>query len=535
VSCVPTANGTFSISVTTTDSNDYAVTSGTLSFVIYADPIVTAPQASLASVDLGQSVKITTTVSAGTGSYTFVWKGLPDGCSGHQKSLRCTATAPGSFMISVTVTDTNDFTVNSSALSFVVYADPTVSAPRPSSVSVDLGQTVVFNVTAGSGTGVYAFDWSGLPTGCSGNQSSVNCTPSASGHSSISVTVTDSNGMAVTSPALHFVVYPRPGLSAVGASRASVDLGQNVTFSVTASFGTGTYTYEWLGLPAGCSGNLSSVPCTPTVVGPSSISVKVTDSTGTAVTSNATSFEVFADPTVSVTANRVDLDAGTSVTLIAAATLGSGGYNYSWAELPTGCSGSAGTITCSPTVPGNYSVSVTIIDSNSFSVQSAAVRLAVANPLSATISATPASPASGASVTFSALVSGGTGPLTYAWKFGDGSGGVGPTVVHTFTTSGNYSVLLWVNDSSGVSVLKGFDLKVSNLTTVLPSVPGVPKTSGVPLTTILRNVLILIAVAALLVTVYLEIQRPRGGRPAVEESPNEGSPGITNSAPPGAG
>src|SRR3989442_4390234 len=47
----------------------------------------------------------------------------------------------------------------------------------------------------------------------------------------------------------------------------------------------------------------------------------------------------------------------------------------------------------------------------------------------------------------------GTGPLTYAWDFGDGQRGTGATPTHAYLTDGTYLVTLTVADSGGAQIL----------------------------------------------------------------------------------
>ena len=46
-------------------------------------------------------------------------------------------------------------------------------------------------------------------------------------------------------------------------------------------------------------------------------------------------------------------------------------------------------------------------------------------------------------------------PLTYAWSFGDGATGGGPTPSHTYAGSGYYSVSLVVSDGTASSSQSG--------------------------------------------------------------------------------
>src|SRR5208337_4675687 len=60
----------------------------------------------------------------------------------------------------------------------------------------------------------------------------------------------------------------------------------------------------------------------------------------------------------------------------------------------------------------------------------------------------------GSSVTFSQAAATGTGPLTYAWNFGDGttaSGTLNPT--HTYQTAGTYTAQLTATDALGIPAI----------------------------------------------------------------------------------
>jgi len=60
-----------------------------------------------------------------------------------------------------------------------------------------------------------------------------------------------------------------------------------------------------------------------------------------------------------------------------------------------------------------------------------------------------------ASIEFYATVSGGEGPYTYTWKFGDDNGGSGSTVLHEYATGGEFLVELIVEDSVGRTLQLG--------------------------------------------------------------------------------
>ncbi len=119
----------------------------------------------------------------------------------------------------------------------------TVSTPTPSPSSVDLGTSVSWSVTVTGGTSPYSYVWSTTPSagmGCSASSiSTVTCTPTAAGSYTMTVTVTDSAAHTASATSPSFSVYALPTATAPTATPASADVGQSVTFSTTASGGSG--------------------------------------------------------------------------------------------------------------------------------------------------------------------------------------------------------------------------------------------------------------------------------------------------------
>lgn len=500
--------------------------SATADLLVSLDPAVTTPTASAGSADVGQSVAFQATASFGSSPYTFTWTGLPSGCTATLGAVTCTPTGPGKYTVVVRVTDANGYSVTSPGLKFTVYADPLSGVVVASLLSgaVDAGQSVVFTAQPSLGSLAYtAFNWSGLPAGCLGLGLIVNCTGTAlpGGQYNISVTVTDSNNVtSLPSDTLGFVVNGDPLVSTPLLSPASIDAGQHVVVSVTASRGSGLYTYAWTGLPAACgNATTTAVNCLVTVPGTFTIRVQVTDSLGVSGFSPSATLNVYADPTVSVAASRVAFDAEQPVLLTATASGGSGGFAYVWSGLPTGCAGSSSVVSCTPTDSGTASVTVRATDSNGEAATSSAIGLTVARPLLVTPTYAPSFPLVGVAVNFSSTVSGGTGPISVAWSFGDGTNDTGPSVQHAYTNPGEFSVTVWVNDSGGGAVKSSLTVDVTSP----GSTPITSSGSSLPIPWILAGaVIVLAAVAAV---IYL-VRRRRASRPddaPAGEEPEAGS------------
>ncbi len=237
-----------------------------------------------------------------------------------------------------------------------------------SSASVDLGQSVEFSVDL-TGASSDAFDWSGLPSGCSGaNTSQLQCRPTSAGVSGVVVEVTDANGYGATSAALSFTTFADPMVGPPVASSGSADVGQTVSFRVSTTPGSGGDTLVWMGLPTGCaSANSTSLSCVPSSPGDSVLWVTLTDSNGFSATSSDSPFVVFALPTVGPIqmSPTADVQAGQTLNLTVTATPGSGGLQYVWSGLPTGCvSVDSATLSCTPSAAGTWDVTVTVTDSN---------------------------------------------------------------------------------------------------------------------------------------------------------------------------
>jgi hypothetical protein len=509
--CALTSPMTLDITVVVTDAAGVSSpASSELSFPVDADPIASMPQSSRASADVGQSVTFTTTASLGSGGYSYNWSGLPTGCLGWTASFECLPVGSGTFVVNVTVTDSNGWSVTSASRTFAVYNDPTAATPTGNRSSADVGQSVTFVTVAALGIGAFQYAWAGLLSGCVGSAASVACTAAASGSFSITVTVTDANGYSTVSGVLTFTVFDPPVVAAPDADRTSADVGQGTTFTASVTDpGAGGDVLLWSlgpassGTPPTCAPRTSSaLVCTASAPGTYTVSVTVTDANGGVGSAMSATVTVLADPTVGTpsftsTTTDVGLSVGGSVTAVG----GSGGYAFAWGGLPAGCSGTTATIVCSPGASGTYQVTVTVRDSNGFLVSSGPVVLTVHPALSASIAGPSGNQTTGRNLSFYALAANGTGPYDYAWAFGDGATGSGTIVGHVYRHAGTYTVWVWVNDSVGASVLRSF------VVTIVPA-PSAATLLGLPMTEAIA-LLVLVALAGVVGAALLVARRRR--------------------------
>jgi uncharacterized repeat protein (TIGR01451 family) len=153
---------------------------------------------------------------------------------------------------------------------------------------------------------------------------------------------------------------------------------------------------------------------------------------------------------------------------------------YTW-DLGDGSTASGALVAHTYPAVGTYTALVTA--SNQVSLLSASTVVTVVGsctpPYNADFDWTPLTPTVGEEVTFNGSASG-TGPLTYAWDMGDGSGGSGPNPAHTYSTAGTYTVVMTVTNSCGeatasdiITVVEGCNPPYGAIFIWLPLTPTV--------------------------------------------------------------
>ncbi len=299
VAVLPLGSGTDGVAYDAASGDIYATNfyQGTVSILSFGTPIPPPTISSFvvypASISLGQSTQFIVSVAGGTGVYAFTYSGLPTGCvSSDQAAVSCTPTTTGTFTIRAYANDTAGHSANATAtLTVVPSGYPSIFSFNANPSPITLGSTTNLSVVASGGTAPLSYAYSGLPGGCTTlNVSVLECTSTVSGSFTVRVFVNDSARHSVTDTTLLTVrPLPSPVILAFGASPNPVATG-NVTFlNVTASGGTGTLSFAFSGLPAGCvTANTSSLACAPTSVGNFTVRVFVNDSSSHSATANTT-------------------------------------------------------------------------------------------------------------------------------------------------------------------------------------------------------------------------------------------------------
>jgi YVTN family beta-propeller protein len=207
-------------------------------------------------------------------------------------------------------------------------------------------------------------------------------------------------------------------------------------------------------------------------------------SSGTPSVAKIARIGVAPNPNPSVTPNLSDPgdqsgQAGAALSLQLSATDPNGdALSYGASGLPAGLSVNAATglISGTPSTGGAYNVVVTTTDGINSDSESFVWTIAAAEPFVLDTPPPPAPALAGATVTFEASVTGGSG-VQFQWDFDDGTPPTpftsSPSVTHQFAAPGIYYITITARDSAGTTQTTTFAMHVHlPLTANRPAISG---------------------------------------------------------------
>ncbi len=300
---------------------------------------------------IGFTWSFTPTISGGTGPYTVTSTGaaLPEGTSIVNAATGMISGmlvgSPATYTgIVLHVVDALGASANLALAAVVIASGSSVVAPtitsQPASTSVVAPNTATFTVSATTGGGTLTYQWQrdtgggfGNVSGATSNSYTTPATTTGDTGSSYRCVVTNSAG-SVTSTAATLTVTSAVVAPTITTqpSAASVTVPTTATFTVVATTGGGTLTYQWQRNSTNISGATSSSYTTPatTVTGGTANNgdayrVVVTNSAGSVTSSAATLTVAAADTTApTVTAAAIANGSPTVLTLTLSEAMASG-------------------------------------------------------------------------------------------------------------------------------------------------------------------------------------------------------------------
>jgi type II secretory pathway pseudopilin PulG len=361
----PTQSGTFTVHVTVEDVfGDTAQRTYTL--VVNPPLTISAPVTStLPSWTVGRPYSTTISATGGTGTYQWSQTGLPTGLSIDADSgvISGTPTATTTTVVTVTVTDGSSNTARNYSLTINPAPSITTTALPNASQSVSYSTTL-----AGSGgTGSDAWSAPGRPGWLNLNSSTgvLSGTPSATGTFTFAVTLTDDAGATATT-AFTLAVFPKLTISTPATLPAWSRGIAYPSTTVSATGGTGSYTWSATGLPAGMtiSPSTGAISGTPSATCNCTVVVTVRDGASPPATATKSyALTINAPPAITTTATSFKKNKNLDVTL--AATGGTPQLTWSMSGAPAWVTlnSATGRLTGdAPNAAATYTFTVTVTD-----------------------------------------------------------------------------------------------------------------------------------------------------------------------------
>ncbi|SDB24873.1 SprB repeat-containing protein [Flavobacteriaceae bacterium MAR_2010_188] len=328
--------GTYTVSVTdskvtyneTTKSYYSDPQTITLSATIGKPPLLEIASTSSTDVICNGESNGSATVEAtgGTPNYTYSWNSSPV-----QTTQTATNLSAGDY--TVTVTDANGCIATETV---------TVIQPQPLSATITSNEPLCFGdangnatVNASGGVGTYTYQWNTTPVQTTQTANNLRA-------GNYTVTVSDSNNCITTANVV--IAQPTQLTSTISKTDINCYSADNGTATVTASGGTGAYTYLW-------NDGSAQTTATASNLAPGTYNVRVTDENGCNSFQNITITQP-SELTVSVDFDNPDCYRPISAT--ANASGGTGQFTYSWDSTPVQT-----TQTATFLQSGNYTVTVT--------------------------------------------------------------------------------------------------------------------------------------------------------------------------------
>lgn len=380
----------------------------------------------LASSNCGQNV--TATKTCATTNTTYLWNFGDGFTSTSAGPVNHVYAVPGSYIVTLTVTDALGCT---DVYSQTVSGAALTSTQSQSNIACNGASTGSATVSPTSGTGPYTYSWA--PSG------GTSATASGLGAGTYTVTFTDASGCVGT--ASYTITQP----TALTATQSQTNILCNGVCtgaaSVSASGGTAGYTYSWA--PSGgtaasatslCAGNYT---CT------------ITDANGCTTTRT---FSITQPTLLNATAasqTNISCNGGSNGAASVSVSGGTAGYTYDWTPgSPTG----DGTTSVTGLTVGTWTCTVTdangCTDTQTFSITQPSALNATA------ASQTNISCNGGSNGAASVSVAGGTAAYTYDWTpgspTGDGTASVTGLTVGTWTCT--------VTDANGCTDTQTFSI-----------------------------------------------------------------------------
>jgi hypothetical protein len=446
---------------------------------------------------VGTPFSQTFTQSGGAAPITWSKTGaLPSGLTFNTVTgvLSGTPTQNGSFPITVTATDASGCAATGPNYQLVINC-LTITVTNPGTTTGTAGTpfSQTFTQSGAIGGATFSLNSGSLPAGLSLSAGGVlSGTPTQTGPFTITVKVTDGNGCTgIGGPYPLVIGCQTITVTNPGTTTGTAGTPFSQTFTQSGAIGGATFSLNSGSLPAGLSLSAGGVLSgTPTVTGPFTITVKVTDGNGCTGIGGPYPLVINCQ-TISVTNPATNTGtAGTafSQTFTQTGAIGGATFSINSGSLPAGLTlSSAGVLSGTPTQTGSFPITVKVTDGNGCTGIGATYTLTIGCQ---TISVTnPATTTGTIQVAFSQTFTqtGAIGGATFSLNSGSLPAGLtlssAGVLSGTPTVTGSFPITIKVTDGNGCTgVSATYNLVISCQTITVTNPATTTGTVSVPFT-----------------------------------------------------
>jgi hypothetical protein len=476
----PTTTGTYTFSVTATDS---VGASSSQTYTVVINPGVTIPNFQPATWTLNlPGYSQTLSADGGTGSKTFAIDSgsLPAGLTLSSAGvISGTPAASGLFLFTAIATDTVGAASSSQSFTILINPQLAITTATLPNWTLSLGYSQPITTSGGTGADTFALTSGTLPAGTTLSSAGVvSGTPTTTGTYTFAIKATDALGASVTQT-YTVTINPIINVTTTALPNWTVNqAGYSQTIKATGGTGALTFSISSGALPDGMglgNGVISGTPTTANQI--SSFTILAMDTVGAR---NFFSYTIQINPAVTFTtaslSNWTVNQPGYSQAISTTGGTGADTFAVTTGTLPTGITmTSTGVFSGTPTATGTFTFTVTATDS----VAATATKsyTVVINP---TIAITTTSlPNWTAAFAYNKTIAttGGTAPITFVTTGGTLPPGVSLSssgvLSGTPTTAGSYSFDVKATEKAGTSSTQSYTVviqpAVAIVTTALPT------------------------------------------------------------------
>src|SRR3989454_1556602 len=449
--------GSYTVYVNATDNAGLTTKSASATNAITDRPPTASFSESATSVLTGVSISFDASASSdpdGTMA-TYSWN-FGDGFTGTGKMVTHSYSTAGFFTVTLTVTDNSGST--GSATSTKTTTDrPPIAEFSESATSVKIGTAISFDASTSSdpdGT-VTSYAWN-FGDGSTGAGVTISHTYAATGVFTVTLTVTDNNGNTAAATASKTVANDSPPIVSFQEDKTSALTGGTITVTYSSSDPDGTIVQVTVDWGDGTVHNFATASGSDShsYVAAGSYTVAVTAKDDFGLTTSKSAVKSIGDrpPVASFTESASSALTSVSISFDATGSSDPDGTitSYSW-NFGDGNTGTGKTMIHSYAAAGTYTVTLTVTDNTGSTDSTTSSKSVTDRPPIASFTESTTTASTSVSISFDAAAS--SDPdgtiVSYSWNFGDGVSAVGVTTVHSYATSGTFTVTLTVTDDSG--------------------------------------------------------------------------------------